>query len=452
MTAAVFTILKERLHHLATGDGLKARLIRSGLGSAGIQAANRVLALALGIVLARTLGAEGYGVYAYAFAIMSLLMVAAEAGVPTLLMREVAASQAREEWGLLRGVLRRAGQFVAVAAGSVALVGLLILWAVGDRLSDTMFTTMALMLLVLPLAAGTKAIAHALMGLHKVVLGQAVNQFLRPLLVLVLVGSGFLLWPELRQPPYAMAAQLFGAAIVLAAGLFVLRRLMPSKAATAPPAYRSREWLRSALPFTLIGGAGVINNQTDIIMLGWFTGSEDVGIYRVAVQGAMLVAFSLQVANAVLGPQFSRFYAQGDMVRLQHLVTQSARVILLTALPVALVFILFGALVVSWVFGAEFTTAHWPLAILAAGQLVNAGFGSVGFLLNMTGHESIAARMLWRTAFLNIVFNAVLIPLYGMNGAAIATTISLAIWNALLFRQVRQRLGIFSTAFHMKSA
>jgi len=76
--------LRERLLSLATGEGLKARLIRGGLGSAGIQAANRVLTLALGIVLARGLGAEGYRVYAYAFALMSLLMVAAEANTPHL--------------------------------------------------------------------------------------------------------------------------------------------------------------------------------------------------------------------------------------------------------------------------------------------------------------------------------------------------------------------------------
>lgn len=437
----------DRVLAQSQGDGLRARLIRGGLGSAGIQAVNRVLALALGIVLARTLGAEGYGVYAYAFALMSLIMVAAEAGVPTLLVREVAASEGRGEWGRLRGVLRRAGQFVALASTTIAVLGLLVLWWLADSLTPAVLYTTTLMLLVLPLSAGAKTVVHAMMGLNRVVIGQAVDMLVRPAMVLALVGTVFLLWPDWQQPQIAMAAQLLAAVVALILGWLILRRLTPGEARTAPPVYQSRDWLRSALPFTLIGGAGIINNQTDIIMLGWFTGSEQVGIYRVAMQGAMLVAFSLQVVNAVVAPQFSRLYAQGDMVRLQRLVTQSAQVILLAALPMALAFILAGGVAVAWVFGGEFAAAHLPLAILAAGQLVNAGFGSVGFLLNMTGHENLVARILWQTALLNIALNAALIPFYDMDGAAVATAVSLTTWNLLLYRQVKGKLHITSTAF-----
>jgi O-antigen/teichoic acid export membrane protein len=447
----MLTALRQHLYHLATEDGLKARLIRAGLGSAGIQAANRVLALALGVVLARTLGAEGYGVYTYAFAIMSLLMVVAEAGMPTLLMREMAASHGRAEWGLLRGVLRRAAQFVTLASTTISLVGLLAVWWLAGTLAPAVLYTTTLMLLVLPLAAGAKTVAHAMRGLHCVVVGQAVEMLVRPMLVFALVGIAFVLRPDWRQPQYAMAAQLLAALAVLVVGGLILRHLTPRPAKTARPAYRSREWLRSALPFTLIGGAGMINNHTDIIMLGWFTSPAEVGTYRVAVQGAMLVAFSLQVAGSVVAPQFSRLHAQGDMAKLQRLVTQSAQVILLAALPVALTFIIIGGAIVSSIFGTEFASAHEPLTILAVGQLVNAGFGSVGFLLNMTGHEKIAARTLWQTALINIVLNAALIPLYGMNGAAIATAISLGIWNLLLYRQVKVKLNIVSTAFRFRA-
>lgn len=419
-------------------------MVRGGLGSAGIQAANRVLTLALGIILARSLGAEGYGVYTYAFAIMSLLMVLAEAGVPTLLMREVAASLGREDWGLLRGALIRGGQFVGLVAICVSIIGLIVLWWWADSLSEPVLYTTALMLLVLPGSALCKTIAHALRGLHHVVLGQAVNMLIRPLLVVLLVGIGFLLWPDLRQPQYAMAAQLIGVAVVLLVGILFLRRFLPAQGKTATPEYRSREWLKSALPFTLIGGAGIINNHADIIMLGWFTGSEDVGIYRVAVQGATLVAFSLQVVNAVVAPQFSRLFTQGEMVRLQRLVTRSSQVILLVALPIALAFILAGGVIVTWVFGREYSAAYAPLAILAVGQLLNASFGAVGSLLQMTGHQGVTARILWRTAILNIILNAIMIPLVGMFGAALSTAVCLFAWHFLLYREAKKCIQITS--------
>lgn len=446
----MITRLTRKYRAFIIDDGLRARLIRGGLGSAGIQVLNRVLTLALGIVLARGLGVEGYGTYAYAFAIMSLLMVVAEAGVPRLLLREVAAAHGQKRWGLLRGALIRAGQFVLLASVSVSVVGLLVLLAIADRLSAAQFYTTLLMLLVLPLAALTKTIASAMRGLHRVVVGQSVDMLLRPLLVLAGVGSIFLLAPALRQPQYAMAAQLAAAGVVLLVGGWILSRYLPTASRFEPVEYRSRQWLKSALPFTLIGGAGIINNQADIIMLGWFGSAAEVGIYRVAVQGATLVAFGLLSANAVIAPHFARLYAQGETEKLQRLVTASARVVLLATLPLALGLVFAGDTIVTWVFGAEFAASHLPLAILALGQLGNAAFGSVGLLLNMTGNENQVARIVLQTALLNVVLNSLLIPFYGMSGAAVASTISLLIWNALLFLRVGKSLGINSCALVIK--
>ncbi len=442
--------LVQRIRKLATGNRLKARLIRGGIGSASIQAVNRILGLVLAIVLARSLGAEAYGIYAYAYAIMTLLMVVAEAGVPTLLMREVSASQVREEWGLLRGALRRGMQYVSLMATSVSVMGLLVLWWWDGALSPAVVYTMGFMLLVLPVLVLCKSVTHALRGLHRVVIGQAIDMLIRPLLVVGFVSVGFLLWPGLREPYYAMAAQFVGATIVLFIGVLTLRRFLPTEANDVEPEYRSRDWLRCVLPFTLIGGAGIINNHSGIIMLGWLASAEDVGIYRVAMQGAVLVTFGLQAANAVIAPQFARLYVQGEQARLQHLVTISARVILLTALPVAMVFIFAGDVIVGWVFGPMFTQSYTPLAILTLGQLISAALGSVGFLLNMTGHERDVARTLLITAALNIILNLFLIPAFGLAGAASATAISLALWNITLHQIVKRRIGINSTIFVRK--
>ncbi len=91
------------------------------------------------------------------------------------------------------------------------------------------------------------------------------------------------------------------------------------------------------------------------------------------------------------------------------------------------------------------------LAVLAIGQLINAGLGAVGFLLTMTGHERETARVLWQTTALNVVLNLALIPLFGAVGAAIASSTSLAIWNVVLARLAWRRLGLNTTAFHFQA-
>lgn len=426
---------------------LRGQLIRGGAGSALVQVLSKVMALLFGVVLARGLGAEGYGIYAYAFALMTLLMVSAELGMSTLLLREIAASQARHDWPYLRGVTVRGIQIALLSSLIVAGVAALLLWQQYNQISAVQINTLVWMLVLLPLSVGIKVIASSLQGLQQVVKSQVVVMLFRPLLAIMGVGLLFALFPYMRQPQYALVVQIIATLVALCVITVLLYRYLPENVHATHSEYHTRQWLKSAVPLTIIGGAGIINNQTDILMLGYFRPPVEVGIYQVAMQGAALVAFGLTAANAVVAPQFSRLYAQGDHVRLQRLVTASARVILLAAIPIALVLVFAGGWVAGTVFGTEFSQSHLPMAILAGGQLVNAAMGSVGFLLNMTGHEKDVARTLLFTAGLNVALNLLLIPQFGMGGAATATALSLVSWNIMLFTIVKNRIGINSSAF-----
>jgi O-antigen/teichoic acid export membrane protein len=167
----------------------------------------------------------------------------------------------------------------------------------------------------------------------------------------------------------------------------------------------------------------------------------------VAVSIATLVAFGLQAVTMVVAPHFARLYTQNDMARLQRLVTLSARAILAVALPVVLVLVLFGEPLLRLIFGEEYSGGYTPMAILAGGQLVNAAIGSVGVLLNMTGHERETARGVAIAAAANVALNLLLIPPFGLNGAALATALSMTLWNLVLWQAVRLRLNIDSMAF-----
>lgn len=423
-------------------DGLLAGLIRGGLGSAGVQALTIVFALALGILLARGLGVEGYGTYAYAYAIMGLLMVVAEAGVPTLLMREVAAALGQRRWGLLRGALIRGCQLVLLASVSVSIVGFMVLSSMAHRLNPAVFETTELMLALLPLAALGKTIAGAIRGLHHAVVGQALEMLLRPFLVFAGCGMLFVLVPTLRQPQFAMATQLVAAAVVLLVGGWLLSYHRPDASRVEPVEYRSYQWLRSALPFTLIGGAGIINNQADILMLGWFGDATQVGTYRVAMQGATLAAFGLQAISAVVAPHFAQLYAQGDIDKLQRLAVVSARIALFAALPIVIILVFAGGDILTWVFGAEFASGQLPMAILAIGQLIVAPIGMGGALVSMAGFENVVSKAIWLSALSNIALNFFLIPIFGTAGAAASTAITVSMWNAFLFIFAKKKVNI----------
>ena len=421
-------------------------------GSALIHAFSRLLALVSGVVLGRSLGAEGYGVYSYALAVMSLLSVLAHAGIPSLLLRDISVGAAEQQWSNVREDIYRGVVTVGALAVLISCVGFVVLNSFGNQLAGQMRATFSWVLILLPLVALITVAGHVLRGLNEVLIGQAVEYLGRSLVFLLLIAVSFYFLEVFQSPKVAIIAQVIAATVTLLLGGWKLKKIMATWV-HVPRTQRERPWIVGMLPFTLISIAAVINSQVDILMLGWFRSVQDVGIYRVAIQGSTLVAFSLQIANMIVAPRIAALYAAGEIARLQRLVTRSAQVVLIVAFPVALVFVLIGGSLAAWIFGDEFISTRVPLAILAIGYLFNAVFGSVGVLLNMTGHEKDTARVMWQTTGVNVVLNAILIPYFGTVGAATATALSVLIWNIVLFRMVRRRLNINASAFGMlKSA
>ena len=290
--------------------------------------------------------------------------------------------------------------------------------------------------------------AAALRGLQHVILGQLPERILRPLILLVLIVVFWVMFPARAiGPDVAMGLNVLAALVAFLTGAWLLRKLRPQELMARPvPEYRAGTWIKAALPLAFVAGMFLINSYTDIISLGIFMSPADVGVYRVVVAGAAMVVFALNALNMIFAPRMARLHALNEMEGLQRLATMSARMALLLAVPVLLLFVFLGKWILGSVFGAAFAGGYQALIILSVGQLANAGMGSVGMLLNMTGHERDTARALGVSAATNVVLNLVLIPLLGINGAASATAISMALWNVIMWRAVYYRLGIQSAA------
>jgi len=245
----------------------------------------------------------------------------------------------------------------------------------------------------------------------------------------------------------AMELHAISALLAFMLGALLLRHASPQELSLVKPLYESRRWVLTVLPLALTAGMHLINSYADILMLGIFASAEEVGIYRVSVQGAMLVTFGISAIDMVVAPFIARLYAQEDMQRLQKIVTYAARFGAAFALLLFLTYFLFGEKVLSLLFGAEYIPGWMALVILSFGRLLNAVAGPVVFLLNMTGYEREMMRGVSISTALNIFLNLILIPEYGMEGASLSTAITVIFWNILLWRSARKNLGIDSTAF-----
>lgn len=197
----------------------------------------------------------------------------------------------------------------------------------------------------------------------------------------------------------------------------------------------------------LLAGMGILFGQAGTLILGALKGAGVVGIYSVADKGAELLAFVLVAQNAAFSSTAASLYAAGDLETLQRLATRIARLTLLASLPLAILFIGFGHWFLLYSYGTQFTQAQKALAILATGQLVNVGMGLNSVLLMMTGHERDSARAVAVSAVVALLLNFVLIPIWGMLGAAISTAIGVVLINILATLALYRKTGIDSTVF-----
>lgn len=427
----------------------RSRIAREGLWSMVLKATNTLLVFLSTVLLARLLGAEGYGIYAYAYSLVTLLAMPAHAGLPYLIVRETARGMAQERPDLVKGVWHWAGRVVAMLSLVVVLgIGpILVVWQGGLRSPQGL--TMAWALALVPLMALGNLRGAALRGLQRIVAGQLPEFLLRPGLFLLLVGSVAILAGEKLSAPLAMALYATASLLAFLIGAWMLWRHTPPPVRETHPSVETKGWLLSSVLFALLVGFAVVNSQASTVILGIFEAPDQVGVYRVAVQVATLASFGLQAVNMVVAPRFADLYARGDMEHLQRLATGSARVVLAFNFILTALFVLLGRSFFPLVFGSEFAASYIPLLILLVGQMANSAAGSVGFLLNMTGHEWETVRGMAVAAVLNIAFNLLLIPALGVKGAAIATAISMVAWNALLWWRVWKVLGINSFAFNI---
>jgi len=398
------------------------------------------------ILLSRALGAQGYGIYSYAFAIVSLLSLPAESGLPILLMRETAKNVSTNNSGLVRGVWNWTTRVALVISATIIVGGIAAVLITAGGSLGVRDWTLLLALTLVPLLALGNLRGAALRGLNRVIPGVLPELVLRPATFAAILGAMALTLDQ-YSPAAAMGAHVVAAASAFLAGAFLLWKATPDELRTSTPRYEGRSWISSALPLALITGMMTINGYADIIVLGMFDTDEAVGVYRIAVQVAGLVSMGMMAVNMVIAPQFASLHAKGDMSQLQRLASGSARVVLIASLGGSLAFLGIGRQLLDIVFGPEFVAAFVPTLILMVGGLVNSATGSTGYLLNMTGHEKDEAKVVTISATLNLVLNFILIPSLGGIGAAIATAISYMLWRFWLWRYVKLRLGINSSAF-----
>ena len=209
--------------------------------------------------------------------------------------------------------------------------------------------------------------------------------------------------------------------------LFLFNKNFPKSAAHN---FSSTEILRASYPMALSAISYFLMQSTDVLFISAYDTFESVAYYSIAVKLATVTALALISVNIVIAPKIASIYNDKNFSQLKLILKKATRISVVISLPIIILLLLFSEYVLS-TFGSNYILAKNALWILLIAQFFNSITGPSALYLNMTGRQKKLNVILVISLLINVVLNIILVPDFGMLGAAISTTTSFVISKIL---------------------
>lgn len=413
-----------------------------------------VTSFALVVVITRRLGSAGAGALLEAIAVFSIVSRSAMAGTDIALVRFTSRFLARGRHHEVRRLYRIALGPVAVASIVAGAVLALTARPLADLLTaDGSAQALTRYLQVLapfvPVACLYQVIEGGTRGFGTMVPGVVVERVGRSsalpvaMAVTIAAGGGAAAIALAWAGPFALA--LVPMALWTTALLRRVERGATASSAAAPAPLAARDLRRRfwsfALPRSFAGIFALTITWIDALLLGALDGPRSVGIYTAATRWLLVGNMAGNAVTIAFGPQIAAVMATKATGEARELFQTATAWLVLLAAPCYLAAMIFAPFLLS-AFGAGFGAGAGVVAITGAGFLLAAATGPVDMLLLMTGRSRQSLVNSGVALAVNVAANLALIPILGIEGAALAWAISLTVANGLPLLQIWRSVGI----------
>lgn len=390
--------------------------------------------------LARLAGPGNLGSFTLSYTIVQLLVIIALLGLDNLLTRQVAIAKAANDERKLYSAYQISIRTTILTSGVLSVLLFLLSSVIAEHVFHKPALTPSLQIIAISVPFFTSIVIHssAFRGL-KDMFGFTFYRTAIPIVnTMVLLISYYF---NLSLLP------VFGfttATIMISFGYYFFWKKNIGTSNIHKVEKKDYQYmLKEALPMLVTGSIFFILNWIDNLFIGFFKTEADVGIYDTAFKIAASSAIILQAINAIQGPMFAEFKATNELKKLRNAVFRSNRLLFIFTLPITIFMLAFPKFLLG-IFGSEFTSGALCLSVLAISNMISAICGSVGILLQMTGHQVAYNRIVMTAAIVSVALNILLIPKLGILGAALASSTAKIFQNVASSIVVYKKLKIFS--------
>jgi O-antigen/teichoic acid export membrane protein len=435
----------ERVYALFA-DGSDSSLVRRLAGAAFlIRVLSAALTFVSQILLARWMGSSEFGIYIYGWTWVLLIGGMVDLGLGSAAQRFIPEYTEQKHLALLRGFLG-GSRWLALLFGTAAgVIGALAVKILTPHIDPSTVVPLYLSCASLPLFGVWSAQSGIARSYNWVNLGLSPVYLQRPILLLGLIG---LIW-ALGFPTDAVTATLVGVVALTCVGLaqvVVLNRRLAGVVENGPRAYAPRTWLAVSLPIFLVEAFYYLLTYSDVIVVKQFCSADQVAIYYAASKTIALVSFIYYSVAQTIAHKFVQYDVSGNRDGLGAFLKQSVRLTFWPSLVVIVALLALGHPLLR-LFGREFTAGYYLMFIIAVGLLARASVGPAERLLNMLGERRACALIYGSSFAISLILCVLLIPRFGLAGAAVASSIALVFESASLFLVAKYRLGLHCFIF-----
>jgi O-antigen/teichoic acid export membrane protein len=376
------------------------------------------------LYLARAMGAEQLGIFVFAWTWLSFITFLTPLGFNISLVRFLASFSGSFQWTQAKAVIKLGYTATLLASVYVAMIGIYFIWITGD-LTQPYTTALTIAFISIPVVALVNLQSGIARGFNWIYQVGTPGFAIRPtLFLLMILGISTQRFPI--HSTWAISSMCLACLLTWIFQYWRYRVSLNPKIAKANKinSKNRRHWLTVSFPMVLVVSFEQLLSNTDIVMLGILESPEATGIYNIAVRIVGIALFVFYAVSMFAAPRIAELYSQN---KIAELIRFSRKVRFAVALPTitGLIILVYISIPLLNMFGSEFTKAYYPLTILCFAVGARALAGPVDNLLTMTGQQNALAKVLGTVALLNLLANYILIPKYGMIGAAYATTASI---------------------------
>ena len=376
------------------------------------------------VILGRFLGPANYGILNLAISVVVIIGTFASFGLIGALPVCIPHHHEKNQNDIVKSIIRFSLKLVLISSIFIGVV----LWILSDIIAVNIFHESNLIVLLkffafcfpfLVLPNILHAILRAFGGVkHKVYLYDIGTPLTKILIFILFIIAGNRLFG-------AAIAYIGGFIVVLFVSMYLIqKRYFPFLSAEYEKASVGKKLLSFSWPLALTGVTFLFISKTDIVLLGYYMSSKDVGIYTAALSITGMLTFVGSAFEWIFLPVISKYFATGQLDELKSLFKSSSKWMFLIVLPVFLFILLFSEEIIRLLFGVEYVEGSLALIILAFGISMNMLTGLTGNMLVGSGHTKLNLLSEIIGGITNISLNIMLIPIYGIIGAAIGTAAS----------------------------